>query len=201
MFADTETTFGYTRLREQLEAAGYTILSVTGDGFSGIKSAFYGRPYQMCQVHMERIVTTGTTKHPLTEAGQVLLALIRTLPNANSNLFTTRLRLYLERYQSFLNEKSYNELTRRKEWTHRELRSAVVSLLRLRKYLFTFEYNRNISKTTNSLEGHFTHLKKIVGLHQGANRAHAQKIIISILLASTIAPDENIKSKTTLKSV
>lgn len=195
LFAKTETTFAYAVLREKIEAKGYAILSITGDGFSGLKSAFYGFPYQMCQVHMERLVAIGTTRNPQTEAGQVLLALIKTLHTANSHVFLTRLNKYVEKYNAFLNEKSYNEITGRKEWTHRELRSAVLSLMRLKKYLFTFEHNKNIPKTTNSLEGYFSHLKDVFKIHRGANRQHAQKIIHSILLASSIAPNEKTKKR------
>jgi len=44
-FAQTESTSLYRGLRDQLEELGYTILSVTADGFSGIRSAFYDIPY------------------------------------------------------------------------------------------------------------------------------------------------------------
>ena len=195
LFTNYETTLAYTALREEIKQNGYTILSVTGDGFSGIKSAFSGIPYQMCHVHMERRVIEGTTKNPQTEAGQVLLALVRTLHNTNSHVFITRLNLYIEKYRLFLNEKSFNPETGRQEWTHRPLRSATLSLMRLKKYLFTYEHHENIPKTTNSLEGHFSHLKSITKLHRGANKKHAQKIIHSILLASTIAPDEKTKKE------
>lgn len=195
LFTNHETTLAYRALREKIERIGYTILSVTGDGFSGIKSAFSGIPYQMCHVHMERLVIQGTTKNPQTEAGQILLALVRTVHNTNSHVFITRLNLYIEKYRSFLNEKSFNLETGRQEWTHRPLRSAVKSLINWKKYLFTYEHHKNIPKTTNSLEGHFSHLKAITKLHRGANKRHAQKIIHSILLASTIAPDEKTKKE------
>jgi len=94
-------------LREQLEALGYTILSVTGDGFGGIKTAFSGIPYQMCHVHMERIIIRGTTLNPQTEAGRVLLFMVRTLfQNIDSNTFSERLDKYVEIYRDFLNEKT-----------------------------------------------------------------------------------------------
>lgn len=193
LFSDYETTSAYVALRENIEQNGYIILSVTGDGFTAIKSAFFGIPYQMCHVHMERLVIEGTTKNPQTEAGKVLLALAKTLHNTNSHVFTTRLNLYTSKYSSFLNEKTYNPETGRKEWTHRPLRSAATSLVNWRKYLFTYEHHKNIPKTTNSLEGHFSHLKSIVKLHRGTNRAHTQMIIHSILLSSTIAPKDKTK--------
>ena len=45
-FESTETTRVYAWIQETLKELGYTILSVTGDGFSGIKAAFHGIPYQ-----------------------------------------------------------------------------------------------------------------------------------------------------------
>ncbi len=44
-FEETETTSIYAWMRETLQGLGYTILSITGDGFSGIKTAFHGIPY------------------------------------------------------------------------------------------------------------------------------------------------------------
>lgn len=69
-----------------------------------------------------------------------------------------------------------------------------MSLVNWRKYLFTYEHDNDIPKTTNSLEGHFSHLKSITTLHRGTNKHHAQNIINSILLASTIAPSNKTKN-------
>lgn len=187
-YAATETTSLYVNLKEELLKHGYTILSVTADGFTGIQSAFPDIPYQMCHVHMERLVTRGTTKHPQTEAGVVLLALVRTLHVTNSHIFNGRLDAYVEKYRDFLNEKTTNPFTGEKYWTHKELRSAVMSLLSYRKYLFTFETNKKIPKTTNSIEGHFSHINEIIAIHRGLSREQKQKVLNTIFLASTIAP-------------
>ena len=187
-FAQTESTSLYVGLKDQLNTLGYNILSVTADGLSCIQSAFSGIPFQMCHVHMERLVTRGTTKNPQTEAGVVLLALVRTLHTADSQTFNRRLNCYVEKYRNFLNEKTTNPLTSEKYWTHKELRSAVMSLLHYRKYLFTFEQNKKIPKTTNSLEGHFSHINEIMAIHRGLARPQKQKVLNTIFLASTIAP-------------
>lgn len=190
LFAETETTYGYSMLREQLEALGYTILSVTGDGFLGIKAAFHGIPYQMCHVHMERLVIAGTTLRPLTEAGRVLLALAKTLPYTDSRIFHARLAAYVEKYRTFLNEKTTHPITEAWSWTHEGVRFALQSLLRHERHLFTFEQNKNIPNTTNSLEGHFSHVEDVVGVHRGLSRHQKQKALHSIFLAGTIAPTE-----------
>lgn len=167
---------------------GYKILSVTGDGFGGLKQAFSGIPYQMCQVHMERIIINGTTRNPILEAGQTLLALAKLLHTTDSKTFNHYLDKYLEKYRDFLNEKTTNPFTGETFFTHTPLRKAVMSLFRLKPYLFTFELDKNIPKTTNSLEGHFSHLRDVLEIHRGLSRPHKQKVINSILLASTIAP-------------
>lgn len=190
-FTKSETTSGYLALRDDLEARGYTIQSVTGDGFTGILTAFRGIPYQMCQVHMERLVTMRTTRKPQTEAGQVLLALARSIHTTNSHLFQTRLHAFIQRYRDLLNEKSIHPVTGEWDWTHRPLRQATLSLERLRKYLFTFEHDQTIPKTTNSLEGYFSHLKQYLGVHRGIQPDQAQRILESLLLASSVSPGED----------
>ena len=189
-FPKTETTSAYRQIRDELEQLGYTILSVTADGFGGIKQAFSGIPYQMCQVHMERMVIKGTTRNPILEAGIVLLALVRSLYDTDSNTFHTRLTKYIEAYRTFLNEKSTNLFTGESYWTHQELRKATLSLMAFEKYLFTYEQNRKIPKTSNSIEGHFSHINDILGVHRGLSRAHKEKVLHTIFLLGTIAPKE-----------
>jgi len=60
--------------------------------------------------------------------------------------------------------------------------------MRFLPYLFTFEQDKNIPKTSNCLEGHFSHIRDIVGVHRGLSRSHLEKVLNSIFLASTIAP-------------
>jgi len=187
-FTETETTSVYALMRQELEGLGYYICSVTGDGFGGIRSAFSYLPYQMCLVHMERLIVKGTTRNPILEAGQVLLALAKTLHTTDSKTWNKRLDQYIERYRDFLNEKTTNPLTGEQYWTHENLRLALMRLIRHRQYLFTFEQNKKIPKTTNSLEGHFSHLRNVVGVHRGLSRKQKERAVHSILLASTIAP-------------
>lgn len=191
-FGQTETTSVYHAGRSALQALGYHILSVTGDGFTGIRTAFVGIPFQMCLVHMERLVIRGTTRNPKTEAGVVLLALVRTLfhPETTSPVFYRRLQAYWQKYQSFLNERTTAPISGESFWTHEELRKAVMAIQRFSPYLFTFKKYSHIPKTTNALEGQFSHLKEILAIHRGVSRIHKEKMIHTILLESTIAPKE-----------
>lgn len=187
-FAKTESASVYCSLREQLERLGYTIASVTADGFSGIYSAFSGIPVQMCHVHTERLVIRGTTRNPQTKAGALLLALARTLHKTNKKLFYKRIRKYFHHYGSFLDEMTTNPITKERYRTHKNLRSASMSLLRLSPLLFTYTANTHIAKNTNSIEARFSHIKEVLAIHRGLSKQQKKKVIHSLLLASTIAP-------------
>ena len=191
-FFQTETSSAYLKGKVYLETLRYEIASVTGDGFGGLRAVFKDIPFQMCHVHMERIVTRGTTKKPILEAGKALLALVKTLhQGTSSEEFKRYLNKYLEKYRDFLNEKTINEVTGEQSWTHEPLRKAALSLLHFLPYLFTFEKNRNIPRTTNSLEGHFSHIRDVARIHRGLKRRQLEKVLHSIFLASTIAPSKN----------
>jgi hypothetical protein len=137
---------------------------------------------------MERIVVHGTTRKPILEAGQALLALIKIIHYTDGNTFKNYFKKYVGKYQSFLNERTINPITGEKTLTHEPLHRAVLSLMRFLPYLFTFEKEKDIPRTTNSLEGHFSHIRDIVGVHRGLSRSHLEKVLHSIFLASTIAP-------------
>jgi len=164
---------------------------VTGDGFGGIKQAFSGIPYQMCLVHMERIVTRGTTLTPQTKAGEILLLLAKSLHHTKRNDFNRRLYEYFRRYRSFLNERTTHP-DGTWSWTHEDLRRAALSLDARRPDLFTYEKHSGIPKTTNSLEGHFSHVRDIMDIHRGLSRVHKEKILNTIFHASSIAPTKKI---------
>lgn len=189
-FCDTETTAVYREGREYLESLGYSILSVTGDGFGGIRQAFSGIPFQMCHVHMERLIIKGTTKNPQIEAGIVLLALVRTLKDTDQETFRRRLRQFVDKYRDFLNEKTTHPVSGEKSYTHEGVRFALNSLIRFEPYLFTFKQNKYISRTTNSLEGYFRHIKRVTKIHCGLKREQKEKVMSSILLSGTTAPTE-----------
>jgi hypothetical protein len=189
-FTKGETTGIYLQGREYLENLGYTILSVTGDGFGGLRTAFSDIPLQMCHVHMERLVVKGTTRKPILEAGQALLALIKTIHYSDENTFKNYFKKYVEKYQSFLNERTINPVTGEKSLTHEPLHGATLSLVKFLPYLFTFTKHKDISRTTNSLEGHFSHIRDIVGVHRGLSRPYLERVLNSIFLASTIAPTQ-----------
>ena len=191
-FCDTETTSVYRQGRQCLESLGYAILSVTADGFGGIRTAFSGIPYQMCHVHMERLLRKGTTRNPNTEAGLALRALTLSLFDTDGDTFKRRYQAYLMKYTDFLNQKTINPETGRTEWTHQRLRVASMSLVHHLPYLFTYEDNSKIPKDTNALEAHFRHINEVTAIHCGLKRPQKEQLLSTILLASTIAPSTSL---------
>lgn len=187
-FGDVENHNLYLQGRTYLENLGYVVLGVTGDGISCLRKVFSDIPFQMCLVHMERIVVRKITRNPKLEAGIVFLALVKTLGHCPSLIFKERFKKYVEKYRDFLNEKSFNLESEREDWTHKELHSAVLSLMTFLPYLFSYEKTKELSPTTNSLEGHFSHVKDIVRIHRGISTSLLQKVLGSIFLVSTIAP-------------
>ena len=118
------------------------------------------------------------------------IALTRSLHNTNSETFHRRLTQYIEKYRDFLNEKTIHPFTDEWSYTHENLRGALHRLVRHERFLFSFEQNKHISKTTNSLEGYFAHVKRYLGVHTGLSRQNKQRVLNTILLASTVSPNK-----------
>ena len=193
-YIDTERETYYREGKEFLEYMGYTILSVTCDGFSGNLPVFKGIPTQMCHFHMKQIVIRNITLKPQTEAGKVLLALTKTLTYTSKELFKDRIQQFHVQYASFLNEKTYHP-EGGWSYTHDGVRHAYTSLVKWYDYLFVYHSDRSIPNTTNTCDGHFSHIKDIVRIHRGLSKLFKQKVLDAIFLASTIAPKQQKKKR------
>ena len=187
-FIGEERVIYYREGMDRLTSLGYTILSVTCDGFSGLPELFSPIPVQFCHFHQAQIVRRYTTLNPKIVAGHELLELVRTLTFTEEKIFEHRLNIFIDKYRTFLNEKTTNPLTRESFYTHKKLRSAVRSLQIHLHMLFTFERfpSLHIPTTTNCLESHFSHIKDVVRIHRGLSLHLKQKMIHTILLNSSI---------------
>ena len=192
-FIPEEKLIHYKEGTDHLISLGYTILSVTCDGFSGLPELFSPVPVQFCHFHQAQIVRRYTTLNPKIVAGHELLELVKTLTFTTEQVFAHRLSIFVDKYRNFLNEKTTNPFTGESFFTHKKLRSAVRSLEIHIHMLFTFERfpTLNIPTTTNTLESHFSHIKDVVRIHRGLSLPLKQKMIHTILLNSSIV----LKSK------
>ncbi len=188
-----ETALDYAEGKNFLLSLGYTILSVTSDGFLGLPRVFLDIPFQMCQFHMKQIVIRNVTTRPQTEAGKVILALAQTLTKTREDIFTRRLEEFHTRYVSFLCERTTHP-DGTWSYTHDGVRRAYLSLVSWSEYLFTYRKHESIPNTTNTCDGHFSHIKDVVRIHRGLVKPFKQRVLNSILLESTIAPKKKKKN-------
>lgn len=186
-FITNEKSIDYLEGKKYLENLGYKILSVTGDGFLGLPRVFEGISFQMCHFHMKQIVVRNVTLNPQTEAGRVLLALVQTLTYTTKEDFKKRLLQFTVMYTSFMNEKTIHP-DGSSSFTHEGVVVAYKSIIHWFPYLFTYLQHKDIPNTTNTCDGHFSHIKDVLRIHRGVSKLFKQKMIDSILLKSTIAP-------------
>jgi len=182
-FIQTETKPVFEEVRHSLEETGYKIKAVVVDGRPGIKMAFAGIPIQMCQFHQIQIVNRYLTKNPKLIPSKQLKTIVEGLTKVNETGFKKRFNYWLEVNQDFIDEKTTNLETDRQIYTHKKLRSAVNSVRNNMSYLFTCKQYPNlyIPNTTNSSDGWFAHLKKLLNCHNGLRRDRRNKVIEYIL--------------------
>ncbi|MDJ0626531.1 MAG: hypothetical protein QNJ31_09235 [Candidatus Caenarcaniphilales bacterium] len=146
----------------------YVFQSFTIDGRKGViqllENLFPDIPIQLCQFHQVKTIIKYTTKRPKTECGKDLKRLALTLKSSSKGEFKEKFKALQEKYHVFLKERNENG-----EFKHRSLRAAFRSLKTNFSYLFTCQDfpHLEIPNTTNSCDGYFSHLKKLVRVHQG----------------------------------
>lgn len=79
--------------------------------------------------------------------------------------------------QGFINQKSVSEITGRSWYTHKHLHQAATHLINAVPHLFSYLNDEQIPKSTNQIEGYFSHLKEKLKLHRGL-RFEAKKNFI-----------------------
>lgn len=169
--------------RKILEAQGWTFTAAVIDGRRGLAAVFKDIPVQVCHFHQLKTVTKYLTRRPKTEAGVALRHLALTLTHTTEAVFSTALACWDKKWHDFYTEKTYVTGTKHWHYTHKNVRSAYLSLKRNLPNLFTYQkYPRlNIPNTTNTADGYFSGLKKKVGAHQGLRRDRRYKLICELL--------------------
>jgi len=168
----------YEEIKEDLDnliKLGIQIESITTDGHKSILKAIRKSiPHvkvQRCLVHIQRMCLLWLTRYPKYIAGQELrqlVLLILKIKTNNDRLFWTRqLYKWHERHKEYIDEKTYNTETGRYWYTHRLQRRSFFSIKRASPNMFHYLSNDKIPKTTNGIEGFFSHLKNHLDLHRG----------------------------------
>lgn len=168
----------YKEIKEDLTnliRLGLQIESITTDGhksiLKAIKKSMPGVIVQRCLVHIQRMCLLWLTRYPKHLAGIELRRLVLMLLNIktiNDQLFwSMQLTGWYERHKDYLNERTINHQTGRYWYTHKLLRRSYFTIKRALPNMFHFLTNPQIPKTTNGIEGFFSHLKNHLDLHRG----------------------------------
>ena len=169
--------------RKILEERGWTFTAAVIDGRRGLSTVFKDIPTQVCQFHQIKTVTKYLTRRPQTEAGKELRSLTLRLTKTNEKTFTVQLTAWEKKWYHFYTEKTHIVGTNRYYYTHKNVRSAYMSLKRNLPHLFTYQkYPKlNIPNTTNTIDGFFAGLKKKVAAHHGLRKDRRYKVICDLL--------------------
>jgi len=178
-----ETIAAYQHGISYLQSLGWRIKGIVCDGRRGIFSGFGSIPIQMCQYHQIAIITRYITRKPKLEAGKELKTIVSCLPQSTYTSFSDLLDNWYSKWKEFLSEKAQNSESGKWHYVHKKTRSAYRSLKTNLPYLFTYQLypDLNIPNTTNSLEGVFANLKRILGNHRGLKSERKIKYINEIM--------------------
>lgn len=185
-FVKGETNSNYQEGLNYLESRGFEILGVVSDGRKGLARIFSKHPYQICQFHIQKGVSTLLTRNPKSQAGKDLKQFNDTFIKLKlvKSQFLEQIEIYLKTHQDYFNEML--ELDP-KQYKHQRLRKAVNKYKNNLKYMFTHQEQNSIHinefpNTTNKIDGGvFSPLKRLVNNHPGTTKPRRKNLIIEFL--------------------
>lgn len=188
-FSDNED---YLEMKEDLEnliKLGIQIESITTDGHKSIlkaikKKAVTEATVQRCLVHIQRMCLLWLTRYPKHIAGQELrslvLMLLKIQTQNDKNFWIQEFNDWYVRHKVYINEKTINHETGRYWYTHKLIRRSYSSIKSALPNMFHYLKNANIPKTTNGIEGFFSHLKNHLDIHRGLTTKNRMNFINGI---------------------
>ncbi len=167
-----ETLADYQEGLDWLQENDFKIEGVVCDGLKGLFNLFGAYKVQMCQFHQYKIVERKLTKNPTLEASKELLDIAKLLCHTDKESFIGVFEEWCLKWDSFLKERSIDPKSGKNRYVHRPVRSAMHSIKRNMKYLWTWYdfIEIGIPNTNNSLEGQFSDLKNKLRNHNGLRR-------------------------------
>src|SRR5690606_31506837 len=135
------------------------------------------------QCQQVEIATSYPTRRPRNIASNELRRLSFDLTQLNNDDRREHIEYWLLTHEDYLNERSTNEETGRRWYTHKRLRSAYRSLRTNSDSLFTYQRyaHLDIPHTTTSLEGLFSELKRQLHSHHGLSEQRKLRFIKDFL--------------------
>ena len=183
--ADYEEAVAY------IQSQGYRIKGIVIDGLQKLFSVLSDYPLQMCQFHLVAIIRRKLTKKPHLPASRELLDLAYRLKDMDKDTFQSEFEQWKAKWKDFLAEKTTNQVTGKIVFTHRRLRSAMVTISFYIKWLFTYEEVDGMPNTNNLIEGTFTDLKKKLRNHPGMSEENRKRFMNGFFLAYAKLHNEN----------
>ncbi len=173
----------YEEINEDLEnliELGVKIESVTTDGhksiLKAIKKTLPDVRAQRCLVHIQRMCLLWLTKYPQNQSGielrKLVLLLLKIKTENDRKYWTRELDSWYKRHKEYLNEKTFNPVTGGYWYTHKLTRRSYYTIKRALPNMFHYLSNPQIPKTTNGIEGYFSHLKNHLDIHRGLTKWH-----------------------------
>ena len=174
-----ETLADYQEGVNWLEEHRFVIDGIVCDGLRGMFQLMNRYRVQLCQFHQIKIVRKYLTRRPELPASRELLELVKLMAHTDKESFEGAFGDWYERWSDFLKERSRDPVTGKSRYTHRNLRSAYLSIKRNMPYLWTW-YDHlviGIPNTNNALEGMFTDLKSKLRNHNGLSKERRKRFI------------------------
>lgn len=173
----------FSEIKEDLDnliKLGVHIESITTDGhksiLKAIKKSLPDVLVQRCLVHIQRMCLLWLTRFPKHIAGielrHLVLQLLRIKTNNDHIHWTKELLRWHDRHKVYLQEKTINEKTGKYWYKHKLIRRSYLTIKRALPNMFHYLSNPLIPKTTNGIEGFFSHLKNHLDLHRGLTVQH-----------------------------
>lgn len=178
----------YDEMKEDLEnliRLGVNIESITCDGhkslLKAIRTVCTEITVQRCIIHIQRMCRIWLSEKPKSEAGIELRQIVSKLHLINTQYekgyWIVSLVRWYEKYESFVNQKTYNQETGRFWYTHKMVRRSFSVIRKALPDMFHYLDNRMIPKSTNGLESFFGHLKGNLDVHRGLSIEHRKNFI------------------------
>ena len=184
-----ETNADYGLCIETILAAGIHPKACIIDGRQGVKYVLQKRGIlvQLCHFHMKLMAKKYLTSHPILEPNIELKIIVDSLCNKHIQMdekkFLGMFSGWYIRHKQWLLERTYNEETHSREYTHQDTRKAFNAIKNHLDILFTYEHypKLNIPRTSNRIEGAFGVAKDKLRIHHGYTKELKIKIFFSLL--------------------
>lgn len=184
-----ETYAHYLQALRQLEGYGICPKACVIDGINGLAGVLAERGIlvQYCQFHQIKTIIGYLTRHPVLEPNIELKHIALELTHRKRSEFMAIFNAWFYKNKTWLNEKTKNPDTGKLEYTHQKTRSAVHSLQKNFRYLYTFEQHPelNIPNTNNTLEGINSAIKNKLNHHRGAGKQLKTQLVRDFLSRRT----------------